>query len=109
MRKVFADCNKSSSGGISWEEFEQQCNTPGMQMFFKAVDLNQEEAKDLFRLLDIDDSGTLDPEEFVNGCLRLQGPAKAIDLASFMHAYKQLSRTWHMHIRHVEAELGMLT
>merc|ERR1712050_160068 len=51
-----------------------------------------DEAEDLFNLVDIDGSGSIDPEEFVNGCIRLQGPAKALDLASFMHEYKQAQK-----------------
>lgn len=31
-------------------------------------------------------------QEFVNGCIRLQGPAKAIDLATLMHEYRRRER-----------------
>merc|ERR1712187_597276 len=50
------------------------------------------EASGVFRLLDVDESGTIDLEEFLNGCLGLHGPAKAIDLATLMWEVRQLSR-----------------
>eukprot|EP00439_Symbiodinium_sp_Y106_P060174 s1143_g8.t2 len=38
----------------------------------------------LFRLLDIDNEGSIDVEEFIAGCCRIHGPAKAIDLTTLM-------------------------
>merc|ERR1711879_35733 len=67
-------------------------NSPSMHMYFKTIDVDIQEAGDLFRLIDIDESGSIDPEEFVNGCIRLQGPAKAIDLAMLMHEFKRADR-----------------
>lgn len=38
----------------------------------------------LFHMLDASHEGHIQADEFLNGCLRLDGPAKAIDLAAFM-------------------------
>lgn len=35
-------------------------------------------------MLDASHEGHIQADEFLNGCLRLDGPAKAIDLAAFM-------------------------
>merc|ERR1719440_1645900 len=56
-----------------------------IQLYFKSVDLDPSEARSLFKLMDADQSGTVEAEEFVMGCLRLRGTAKAIDLATLMY------------------------
>merc|ERR1712080_276550 len=42
------------------------------------------QAKGLFDLLDQDGSGNVDTVEFVSGCLRLRGNAKALDMSLHM-------------------------
>jgi hypothetical protein len=85
MRELFDDIDFSGTGLISWEQFRKMSCKPGkMDMYFKAVDLDPNEAGGLFKLLDLDESGTINVDEFVMGCLRLRGPAKAIDMATLM-------------------------
>merc|ERR1712039_323816 len=48
-----------------------------------------DEAKWLFRLLDIHDSGWVELEEFLSGCLRLRGEAKAIDVLTLMQEFRR--------------------
>jgi len=45
-------------------------------------------------MLDLDDSGEVDMEEFVSGCLRLKGNAKSIDIHTLMFEIKYLMRKW---------------
>merc|ERR1712190_414354 len=77
------------TGVMTLEKFENNLEDPNLQMYLKAIDLDQAEAYDLFLLLDSDNSDEVDEDEFVNGCLRLHGLAKAIDLATFMRDYSQ--------------------
>jgi len=105
VRNLFVNADTDRSGRITWPEFQKQVENPSMNMYFKAIDLDKEEARDLFRLIDIDESGTIDAEEFVNGCFRLRGPAKAIDLATLMHETKRMNRKWREHALFVEKTL----
>jgi hypothetical protein len=73
-----------ANGRISYFDFVNHLENVQMKSYFKSVDLDISEAKNLFRLLDIDDSGSIQAEDFVVGCLRLRGSAKAIDLATLM-------------------------
>jgi len=93
-RQLFLDlCNES--GVITWEAFKTELHNPDLMNYFRAVDLSIDEAHFLFTLIDIDESGSLTPEEFVNGCLRLKGSARALDLAVLMrevvHTQRQLT------------------
>ena len=38
-----------------------------------------------FKLLDLDSGGAVEIEEFLMGCLRLRGSARAIDIAKLIH------------------------
>lgn len=66
---------------IGLEEFSAKLQAPEMQEYFKAIDLDPMEAWVLFDLLDEDGTGMLTSENVINGCLRLRGSAKAIDLS----------------------------
>eukprot|EP00435_Cladocopium_sp_Y103_P037488 s1576_g9.t3 len=58
-------------------------------------DLEGEGNMGLFLLLDIDEQGFIDVEEFIAGCCRIHGPAKAIDLTTLMCQVRKL----HMELR----------
>jgi len=63
---------------------------------------------DLFHLLDVDDSDEVSEDEFVNGCLRLHGYAKSIDLATLMFEYKRWCGMWSEHAYRLEKSLDIL-
>merc|ERR1711972_872409 len=105
MRQLFEKADVDKNGMISFEEFQSELENPQMKSYLKAIDLDQDEAEELFHLLDIEDLGTIDAEELVCGCMRLHGTAKAIDLAAFMHEYRQLSLMWQEHARLVQQYL----
>jgi len=81
---------------VTWEFFNKKMDTPDMQEYFKMINVDPSEAQGLFHLLDADDSGSVDAEELVNGCLRLRGHAKALELSLLMHQsmrmYKRIRR-----------------
>ena len=43
------------------------------------------DAWSFFKLLDLDSGGAVEIEEFLMGCLRLRGSARAIDIAKLIH------------------------
>jgi hypothetical protein len=79
-RRVFEDLDLDTSGTISFDELQAHLDSESVQDYFKAIDIHISEAKMLFEIMDQDGSGTIDFTEFVQGCLRLQGPARAVDL-----------------------------
>eukprot|EP00929_Paragymnodinium_shiwhaense_P108645 TRINITY_DN74966_c0_g1_i1.p1 TRINITY_DN74966_c0_g1~~TRINITY_DN74966_c0_g1_i1.p1 ORF type:complete len:730 (+),score=176.74 TRINITY_DN74966_c0_g1_i1:83-2272(+) len=70
-------------GGLTWEDFAAKLEHPAMIEYFRAIDVEptEEDAKCIFELLDEDGGGTLDSSEMVSGCLRLRGPARALDMS----------------------------
>eukprot|EP00929_Paragymnodinium_shiwhaense_P087645 TRINITY_DN47787_c0_g3_i1.p1 TRINITY_DN47787_c0_g3~~TRINITY_DN47787_c0_g3_i1.p1 ORF type:complete len:737 (-),score=101.73 TRINITY_DN47787_c0_g3_i1:90-2300(-) len=68
-------------GGLTLEGFEEHLKTKAVREYFALLDLDVSDAWILFKLLDEDGSGFIDAEEFVDGCLKLKGNARSIDLA----------------------------
>lgn len=91
MREVFRSANGGITGVMTWETFERQLDKPMMQAYFRNIDVDPSEAKGLFQLLDLDGSGFIDCEEFLSGCIRLRGPAKALDMALLMHEVRRMT------------------
>eukprot|EP00927_Polykrikos_kofoidii_P034092 TRINITY_DN28923_c0_g1_i1.p1 TRINITY_DN28923_c0_g1~~TRINITY_DN28923_c0_g1_i1.p1 ORF type:complete len:635 (-),score=96.36 TRINITY_DN28923_c0_g1_i1:71-1909(-) len=89
LQQFFRAADTKRTGEMTLQKFAASVEDENLQVYLKSIDLHEEEATSLFRLLDTDDSGTIDEEEFVSGCLRLHGQAKAIDMAAFMHDYRQ--------------------
>lgn len=87
--ELFQQLDTDGDGMLNLCEFEQSLSSFQMQQFFEAIDVDPNEAFELFRLLDTDKSGEIDPDTFLDGCLRLRGPAKAIDLVAFIHEFAQ--------------------
>merc|ERR1712070_119367 len=72
--------------------FKDQLHRPQLTAFFDALNIDHSEAKTVFDLLDTDGGGVISAEEFVLGGLRLQGPAKAIEVAKFTLENQILTR-----------------
>eukprot|EP00421_Protoceratium_reticulatum_P012495 CAMPEP_0168403028 /NCGR_PEP_ID=MMETSP0228-20121227/23919_1 /TAXON_ID=133427 /ORGANISM="Protoceratium reticulatum, Strain CCCM 535 (=CCMP 1889)" /LENGTH=344 /DNA_ID=CAMNT_0008416621 /DNA_START=181 /DNA_END=1211 /DNA_ORIENTATION=+ len=82
-----------SAGYLTWEDFQAKIGTKAMRNFFKDMDINESEAKGLFCIMDLDGSGTINASEFLSGCLKLRGPAKAIDTAVIIEEVIRLKRS----------------
>merc|ERR1712151_1232545 len=91
MHQLFIEADEQGNGVITCSDFESHLMDPQLLGYLKVIDVQPEEAWHLFNILDTEGIGEIDAEELVNGCLRLQGGAKAIELAAFMHEYRQTS------------------
>merc|ERR1711879_685540 len=73
--------------------FMEEIDRPEMAVFLQEIDLIPKDAAELFQLLDVDGSGLVTVEELVNGCARLKGNAKALDLAVLQNQINQIHTT----------------
>eukprot|EP00929_Paragymnodinium_shiwhaense_P050583 TRINITY_DN25464_c0_g1_i2.p1 TRINITY_DN25464_c0_g1~~TRINITY_DN25464_c0_g1_i2.p1 ORF type:complete len:619 (+),score=115.88 TRINITY_DN25464_c0_g1_i2:232-2088(+) len=93
-------------GELTAETFEEHVNTKAVHEYFAMLELDTSDAWMLFQLLDDDGSGTIDIEEFVDGCLRLKGTARSIDLAKLSNEVKQNSQKFHEDLDKLRDQLG---
>merc|ERR1712039_922664 len=94
LKDLFYAMDINSNGQISWCELEAHLDDPKLLTFFKDVDIDISEARGLFQLLDRDGNDTIDADEFLSGCLRLRGAAKAIDLQVVLLELAEQRRTF---------------
>mmetsp|Transcript_132133 Transcript_132133/g.329536 ORF Transcript_132133/g.329536 Transcript_132133/m.329536 type:complete len:292 (+) Transcript_132133:3-878(+) len=92
VRELFSKIPNGMNGTMSWKVFESLLNTQQMREAIHAINLEPADARGLFRLLDADNSGCVCAQEFFAGCLRLRGPAKALDLAILHFEVKKLAQ-----------------
>lgn len=84
LTEFFTDMNDNCDepdDKIGYEEFSAAMRQPRMEAYFQTLGLDPSDAFKLFKMLDLDDTGEVDMTEFVDGCLRLRGSAKNIDIA----------------------------
>merc|ERR1712032_252228 len=68
-------------GALRYEEFETHINDEKIKAYLHTLELDVTQIKLLFKLLDTDQGGEVDLQEFVSGCIKLKGGAKTLDLA----------------------------
>lgn len=95
---VFERADHTRDGTITWADFEISMAHVDVETFFSSIDLDVSQAQGLFELLDTSSDGFISSDEFLKGCLRLRGPAKALDLLA-------LSREVMLHFRRQETQL----
>ena len=80
MNTVFCEFDQNGNGAISWTEFQIALEDPRMHAFLSSLELDISDAIGLFSVLDSDGTGAIEHSEFLFGCLRLRGGAKAVDM-----------------------------
>eukprot|EP00929_Paragymnodinium_shiwhaense_P106011 TRINITY_DN71100_c0_g1_i1.p1 TRINITY_DN71100_c0_g1~~TRINITY_DN71100_c0_g1_i1.p1 ORF type:complete len:561 (-),score=78.55 TRINITY_DN71100_c0_g1_i1:123-1805(-) len=91
LKKLFKDHDKAESGILSWQELESLIATRALSACLVNLEISDEQAKELFHLLDEESSGTVDRQAFVQGLFKFHGALKSIDFASFMYEWRQIS------------------
>jgi len=88
LSALFKELDCYHGGCISLAQFESRLADPKMQALFETFEIDNADAWTFFKLLDTDGGGTVDMDHFVEGCLRLKGFAKSIQMAQVMYHHK---------------------
>merc|ERR1712228_905693 len=89
-RDLFAEMDQDGIGTISLDDVKVYFKDPRVMGFFTALGLDPNDTERLFSLIDDDGSGDVDVNEFLDGCLRLKGQARSIDVYAVMHDIRGL-------------------
>merc|ERR1719272_973233 len=92
IRAIFQRSDADHSGNMTEKELELLLNQPDFKMQMECLGIHPTEAHGLFKLLDGDQSGVVSIEEFLSGCIRLKGTAKAVDMITLLFENAKLIR-----------------
>eukprot|EP00401_Gymnodinium_catenatum_P031436 CAMPEP_0117617546 /NCGR_PEP_ID=MMETSP0784-20121206/85647_1 /TAXON_ID=39447 /ORGANISM="" /LENGTH=236 /DNA_ID=CAMNT_0005421389 /DNA_START=50 /DNA_END=757 /DNA_ORIENTATION=+ len=76
LRSVFKRMDLDQNGVLTYSEIESCFQHPDIQPSFRALGMEFSDTARLFELLDVDGSGGVNIDEFLEGCLRLRGEAR---------------------------------
>jgi Ca2+-binding EF-hand superfamily protein len=91
IRTVFELADADKNGELTLAEFQGALLDDDVIQLLTTVDIPRYEAEDLFLLLDVDRNGFVSIEEFVEGCMRVKGEAKAKHLLALQY---DVHRVW---------------
>jgi len=91
LTKLFRMMESSQSGTISLEQWREHAAMESVQACFAMLDIDVSKVEEVFQLLDIDGSGELDIQEFINGCTNVQGVATHVDVECLALFVKRLT------------------
>lgn len=74
--EIFKAADSSGDGLLTKQEFLSAMSIPQVMKYFHECDINVADVEGLFDILDLDESGVLSPEEFIEGCVRARGEAR---------------------------------
>mmetsp|Transcript_71155 Transcript_71155/g.180147 ORF Transcript_71155/g.180147 Transcript_71155/m.180147 type:complete len:312 (-) Transcript_71155:118-1053(-) len=94
---------------LSISAFKQKLFSTEMQAYLESIGVDTREANILYELLDGDGSGSIDYEEFVGGCMRLRGQAKAIDVMYLLYETRHIFKTLTSNFHKIEGDLARMT
>jgi len=80
LRKILQEADEDGSGSLSLEEFQDALADPEINQQLRLIDFPVDDPQEIFMLLDTESDGELATEEFLQGCMRMRGPAKSKDL-----------------------------
>ncbi|CAE7466719.1 unnamed protein product [Symbiodinium pilosum] len=88
LKDIFKELDHSGSNNISLQDMEEAIDTKRLSHFLDSIGISTDDVWTFFMLLDRDENGLLDIEEFVSGCMQLNGPAKSLQLAKMSYENK---------------------
>eukprot|EP00928_Gymnodinium_smaydae_P100655 TRINITY_DN9926_c0_g1_i3.p1 TRINITY_DN9926_c0_g1~~TRINITY_DN9926_c0_g1_i3.p1 ORF type:complete len:593 (+),score=107.40 TRINITY_DN9926_c0_g1_i3:71-1849(+) len=109
LREIFDEIDLDASGSIALDEFNGFVNDRRVVSYLDALGIDTSDATRLFKLLDADGSGEIIADEFVEGCLKLRGEAKSVDIQLLMHEVRKLRKAQLKVIEDVRASKHLIS
>lgn len=117
LTELLVEIDTNGSGTISLEELFECAKDPTLANYLQALEIHTPETGELFCYLDRDGSGEIDIREFIDGCLRIRGGARSIDMhmmlfrlerqvADAFIALDQEILELHSHIADIQSGIG---
>mmetsp|Transcript_605 Transcript_605/g.1007 ORF Transcript_605/g.1007 Transcript_605/m.1007 type:complete len:613 (+) Transcript_605:81-1919(+) len=111
LRDIFEAADEDGSGTLTLGEVQKAINKPEIYNKLKMIDFPVEDPKQIFMLLDYDNSCELSIDEFIAGCIRMKGSAKSKDLLAAQVAVDTMKRHYNFferEMRELQEKIALL-
>jgi len=98
--------DEDQSGDITLEELEHHLKSPELIAFMSNLDIDINDIVQFFDALSDGGKITVDPEIFVEGCLKLKGLARSVDLFGLIQMFKQEGLQQSLRVNQCLAEIN---
>eukprot|EP00929_Paragymnodinium_shiwhaense_P033755 TRINITY_DN18481_c0_g1_i1.p1 TRINITY_DN18481_c0_g1~~TRINITY_DN18481_c0_g1_i1.p1 ORF type:complete len:231 (+),score=21.91 TRINITY_DN18481_c0_g1_i1:324-1016(+) len=92
LQAIFDSIDMNRSGKLEAHELQAYLDSEPAHALFATLDLDVMDVQGLIEVLDDHGDEKIDLEEFLLGCLRLRGSARAIDIAKLEHRARQMNQ-----------------
>ncbi|CAE7705328.1 unnamed protein product [Symbiodinium sp. CCMP2592] len=103
LKDFFEALDTDGNGAIHVDEIKIMLQDQTLAAYFAVLGFDEVNAHQIFHLLDDDESGEVSIQEFLDGCAKLKGQARSIDVHAIMHQCRAL----HRDISFVGSQLGV--
>jgi Ca2+-binding EF-hand superfamily protein len=93
LRELLTDHGLPHNAKLTWDALEQQLQRREVQMYLQTHRIDVGEAEELFNLIDADREGVVQLDDFVYGCQRMKGEAKAMDIVLLYEEVTHINST----------------
>lgn len=106
MEEIFDEMDEDHKGTISMAEFEDKLQDERVIAYFSVLKLDVSDARMLFQLIDLDNSDEIAIDEFLEGCYKLQGESRALDMKMLQFEVRFLKERFEEFSGSLEKALG---
>merc|ERR1719183_2084415 len=92
-------------GEISYDEFCRHSEIPELQAFVSSMDIDITDAKHFFRIVSCGGKRHVDIQAFVDGCIKMKGMARSMDLLNLLYQHKAASHEQKAFLRNLAKEV----
>jgi hypothetical protein len=94
--ELFHFAERKEGANIRFDEIEASISDPKTAREWASIGVEAEDARHLFKLFDMNEEGLVPFDEFLGGCLRLGGSAKALDVLTIMQENRKYQEQLHI-------------
>lgn len=93
IKALFKTIDDDGSGEVSRSELREMLEDATLAAYFRVLGFDTNDADMLFDLLDTDESDSISMQEFLDGCTRLKGSARSMDVHAVLAECRRIRRT----------------
>merc|ERR1712014_138984 len=108
LKNVLRSIDKDGSGSISKHELVEHLASSEFYAYLKTLDVTVSDAQGVFKLLDVNGTGEVNIDEFVLSLMRLQGSARAVDVATLLYEGKRNEARWNAYMDYIEEQFEVV-